>query len=68
MESLILKMVEISECDVYVETVVLMYWDDLNNKLVGETVIKILAFLKVDMNIDLIKFCLLYSENFDSGW
>ncbi|KAG7633406.1 hypothetical protein ISN44_As03g037050 [Arabidopsis suecica] len=25
MESLILKMVEISECDVYVETVVLMY-------------------------------------------
>jgi len=43
-------MVEISECDdleIYVETVVLMYSDDLKKKLIGENVIKILALLKV---------------------
>ncbi|KAG2311054.1 hypothetical protein Bca52824_022611 [Brassica carinata] len=47
-------MVEISECDdveIYVETVVLMYCDDLKKKLVGENVIKILALLKVSAAI-----------------
>lgn len=42
--------VEISECDdveVYVETVVLMYCDDLRNRLLGEEVTKVLALLKV---------------------
>lgn len=48
-------MVEISECDdveIYVETVVLMYCDDLKKKLIGENVIKILALLKVLSNFD----------------
>ncbi|KAJ0245910.1 BTB/POZ domain-containing protein [Hirschfeldia incana] len=47
-------MVEISECDdveIYVETVVLMYCDDLRKKLVGENVVKILALLKVSAAI-----------------
>ncbi|CAA7032123.1 unnamed protein product [Microthlaspi erraticum] len=47
-------MVEISECDdveIYVETVVLMYCDDLKKKLIGENVIKILALLKVSSAI-----------------
>ena len=42
--------VEISECDdveVYVETVVLMYCDDLKKRLIGEDVNKVLALLKV---------------------
>lgn len=42
--------VEISECDdveVYVETVVLMYCDDLKKRLIGENVTKVLALLKV---------------------
>lgn len=46
--------VEISECDdveIYVETVVLMYCDDLKKKLVGENVVKILALLKVSAAI-----------------
>ncbi|KAG7534897.1 BTB/POZ domain [Arabidopsis thaliana x Arabidopsis arenosa] len=47
-------MVEISECDdleIYVETVVLMYSDDLKKKLIGENIIKILALLKVSAAI-----------------
>ncbi|CAG7892184.1 unnamed protein product [Brassica rapa] len=47
-------MVEISECDdveIYVETVVLMYCDDLKKKLVGENVVKVLALLKVSAAI-----------------
>lgn len=43
--------VEISECDdveVYVETVVLMYTDDLKRKLAGEDVTKVLGLLKVN--------------------
>ncbi|KAL1208563.1 BTB/POZ domain-containing protein [Cardamine amara subsp. amara] len=47
-------MVEISECDdleIYVETVVLMYSDDLKKMLIGENVIKILALLKVSSAI-----------------
>ncbi|XWS74221.1 hypothetical protein CRYUN_Cryun02cG0197200 [Craigia yunnanensis] len=42
--------VEISECDdveVYVETLVLMYCDDLKKRLIGENVNKVLALLKV---------------------
>lgn len=43
--------VEISECDdveVYVETVVLMYSDDLKRRLTGENVSKVLGLLKVN--------------------
>ncbi|KAF8096999.1 hypothetical protein N665_0297s0010 [Sinapis alba] len=43
-------MVDISECDdveIYVETVVLIYCDDLKRKLVCENIIKILALLQV---------------------
>lgn len=42
--------VEISDCDdveVYVETVVLMYFEDLKKRLVGEGVSKVLSLLKV---------------------
>lgn len=42
--------VEISDCDdveVYVETVVLMYSDDLKKRLIGEEVSKVLGLLKV---------------------
>lgn len=42
--------VEISECDdveVYVETVVSMYSDDLKKRLIGENVNKVLALLQV---------------------
>ncbi|CAN8252674.1 unnamed protein product [Cochlearia groenlandica] len=42
--------VEISECDdveIYVETVLLMYCNDLKKKLMPESVIKILSLLKV---------------------
>lgn len=42
--------IEISECDDvgdYVETVVLMYCDDLKKRLIGEDVKKVLALLKV---------------------
>lgn len=42
--------VQIVECDdveTYVEAVVLMYCDDLKNKLIGENVVKVLALLKV---------------------
>lgn len=47
-------MVEICDCDdveVYVETVVLMYCDDLKNRLVGEEVSKVLGLLKVSAAI-----------------
>lgn len=42
--------VEISDCDdveVYVEAVVLMYYEDLKKRLVGEEVSKVLGLLKV---------------------
>ena len=42
--------VEISDCDdveVYVETVVLMYYEDLKKRLMGEEVSKVLGLLKV---------------------
>ena len=42
--------VEISDCDdveIYVETVVLMYCDDLRKRLMGEEVSKVLGLLKV---------------------
>lgn len=42
--------IEISECDdleVYVETVVLMYSEDLKKRLIGEGVDKVLGLLKV---------------------
>lgn len=45
-----LHVVEISECDdveVYVETVVLMYCEDLKRRLLGEDLDKVLALLKV---------------------
>ncbi|KAH7836795.1 hypothetical protein Vadar_005787 [Vaccinium darrowii] len=47
-------LVEICDCDdveVYVETVVLMYCDDLKNRLVGEEVSKVLGLLKVSAAI-----------------
>ncbi|XAR60509.1 hypothetical protein NMG60_11033922 [Bertholletia excelsa] len=46
--------VEICDCDdveVYVETVVLMYCDDLKRKLLGEEVSKVLGLLKVSAAI-----------------
>lgn len=45
--------VQISECDdveVYLETLVLMYYDDLKKRLMGEEVTKVLALLKVLFN------------------
>ncbi|XVE79690.1 hypothetical protein DITRI_Ditri14bG0078100 [Diplodiscus trichospermus] len=60
--------VEISECDdveVYVETVVLMYCDDLKKRLIGENVNKILALLKVSAAIMFdsgVRSCLEYLE------
>ncbi|MBA0851523.1 hypothetical protein Goshw_021394 [Gossypium schwendimanii] len=60
--------VEISECDdveVYVETVVLMYCDDLKKRLIGENVTKVLALLKVSAAIMFdagISSCLEYLE------
>lgn len=42
--------VEISDCDdveVYVETVVLMYCEDLKRRLMGEEVSRVLGLLKV---------------------
>lgn len=63
-----LHVVEISECDdveVYVETVVLMYCDDLKRRLLGEDLDKVLALLKVSAAImfDLgIQSCLEYLE------
>lgn len=41
---------EISECDdveVYLETLLLMYFDDLKKRLMGEEVYKVLALLQV---------------------
>lgn len=49
--------VEISDCDdveIYVETVVLMYSDDLRKRLMGEEVSKVLGLLKVSV-------CLFYT-------
>ncbi|KAB2020938.1 hypothetical protein ES319_D07G104600v1 [Gossypium barbadense] len=60
--------VEISECDdveVYVETVVLMYSDDLKKRLIGENVNKVLALLQVSAAIMFdagINSCLEYLE------
>ncbi|XVF20165.1 hypothetical protein REPUB_Repub11eG0174800 [Reevesia pubescens] len=60
--------VEISECEdveVYVETVVLMYCDDLKKRLIGENVNKVLALLKVSASIMFdagISSCLEYLE------
>lgn len=60
--------VEISECDdveVYVETVVLMYCDDLKKRLIGVNVSKVLSLLKVSAAIMFdagISSCLEYLE------
>ncbi|KAK6935962.1 hypothetical protein RJ641_032992 [Dillenia turbinata] len=60
--------VEICDCDdveVYVETVVLMYCDDLRKRLLGEDVIKVLGLLKVSAAIMFdagISACLEYLE------
>lgn len=60
--------IEISECDdleVYVETVVLMYSEDLKKRLIGEGVDKVLGLLKVSSAImfDIgISACLEYLE------
>ncbi|OWM67961.1 BTB/POZ domain-containing protein At5g60050 [Punica granatum] len=60
--------VEISECDdveVYVETVVLMYGEDLRRKLTGEDVSKVLGLLKVSSALmfdEGISACLEYLE------
>ncbi|KAI3411353.1 uncharacterized protein J3R85_018061 [Psidium guajava] len=60
--------IEISECDdleVYVETVVLMYSEDLKQRLIGEGVDKVLGLLKVSSAImfDIgITACLEYLE------
>ncbi|WCJ41136.1 BTB/POZ domain-containing protein [Euphorbia peplus] len=50
----VMHSVEISECDdveVYLETLVLMYYDDLKKRFMGEDVTKVLAFLKVSADI-----------------
>ncbi|CAH9109079.1 unnamed protein product [Cuscuta epithymum] len=60
--------VEILDCDdveVYVETVVLMYCEDLKKKMIGEGVSKVLGLLKVCSAIafdDGIRACLEYLE------
>lgn len=60
--------IEISECDDvgdYVETVVLMYCDDLKKRLIGEDVKKVLALLKVCASLifdEGITSCLEYLE------
>ncbi|XP_047317265.1 BTB/POZ domain-containing protein At5g60050 [Impatiens glandulifera] len=60
--------VEICDCDdveVYVETVVLMYCDDLKKKLLGEDVSKVLGLLKVSASLMFdagIESCLEYLE------
>ncbi|KAK4779486.1 hypothetical protein SAY87_015592 [Trapa incisa] len=60
--------VEISECDdveVYLETVVLMYSDDLKRKLTGQNVSKVLGLLKVSSAVmfdEGISACLEYLE------
>uniref|UniRef100_A0A1J3JZJ9 BTB/POZ domain-containing protein n=1 Tax=Noccaea caerulescens TaxID=107243 RepID=A0A1J3JZJ9_NOCCA len=57
--------VECDDVETYVETVVLMYCDDLKNKLIGENVVKVLALLKVSSAITFeeeIKSCLEYLE------
>lgn len=60
--------VEISDCDdveVYVEAVVLMYYEDLKKRLVGEEVSKVLGLLKVSAAIMFdagIMSCLEYLE------
>lgn len=60
--------VEICDCDdveVYVETVILMYSDDLGKKLIREHVVKVLGLLKVSVAImfdEGIKACLEYLE------
>ncbi|CAA7038199.1 unnamed protein product [Microthlaspi erraticum] len=57
--------VECDDVETYVETVVLMYCDDLKNKLIGENVFKVLALLKVSSAIEFeegIKSCLEYLE------
>ncbi|GFZ17954.1 BTB/POZ domain-containing protein [Actinidia rufa] len=62
--------VEICDCDdveVYVETVVLIYCDDLKRRLVGEEVSKVLGLLKVSAAIMFdagIMACLEYLERF----
>lgn len=46
----VMHSVEISECDdveVYLETLLLMYFDDLKKRLMGEEVYKVLALLQV---------------------
>ena len=45
---------EISECDdveVYVETVVLMYCEDLRKRLLGEDLDRVLTLLKVNADV-----------------
>ncbi|KAL5581147.1 hypothetical protein UlMin_013589 [Ulmus minor] len=60
--------VEISDCDdveVYLETVVLMYYEDLKKRLMGEKVSKVLGLLKVSAAImfDMgVESCLEYLE------
>ncbi|KAJ9178201.1 hypothetical protein P3X46_010101 [Hevea brasiliensis] len=64
----VMHTVEISECDdveVYLETLVLMYCDDLKKRLMGEEVYKVLALLKVSAAIMFdagIMSCLEYLE------
>ncbi|KAJ4833986.1 hypothetical protein Tsubulata_016517 [Turnera subulata] len=50
----VMQSVEISECDdveVYLETIVLMYCDNLRKRLIGEEVAKVLDLLKVSAAI-----------------
>ncbi|KAJ8751394.1 hypothetical protein K2173_016595 [Erythroxylum novogranatense] len=64
----VMHTVEISECDdvdVYLETLVLMYCDDPKRRLMGESVTKVLAWLKVSSAIVFevgIESCLEYLE------
>lgn len=55
--------VEICDCDdveVYVETVVLMYSDDLRKKLIREHVVKVLGLLKVNLLLLVLLFSLYF--------
>lgn len=59
----ILHTVEISECDdveVYVETVVLMYCEDLKKRLLGEDLDRVLTLLKVNAYVLIITACLFF--------
>ncbi|KAG6786924.1 hypothetical protein POTOM_008544 [Populus tomentosa] len=53
-QGVVMQSVEISDCDdveVYLETLVLMYFHDLKRRLMDEDVSRVLAFLEVSADI-----------------